>query len=107
MLQVRFLADKGDFPFATMFSRLCGPPGFLLNGKKAKFLCLIKHYNMQKNGGTAPSILTSALNGLVSFTPWPIYPTGERASCTHCIGGWVGPRVSLDAVETQYSPKFS
>jgi hypothetical protein len=29
----------------------------------------------------------------VRFTP------RERAACTHWIGGWVGPRVGLDAVE--------
>jgi hypothetical protein len=45
-------------------------------------------------------LLTSALTGgerLVSrpgcFTP------GERATGTHCIGGWVDPRVALDDVE--------
>jgi hypothetical protein len=29
------------------------------------------------------------------FTPW------ERAPGTHCIGGWVGPRAGLDAVENR------
>jgi hypothetical protein len=30
-------------------------------------------------------------------------PPGERAPCTHCIGGWVGPRAGLDAVENRKS----
>jgi len=25
---------------------------------------------------------------------------GERAPCTHCTGGWVGPRAGLDAVNS-------
>jgi hypothetical protein len=48
----------------------------------------------------ASPILTSALDGgewsasrLCRFTP------GERAPGTHWIGGWVGPRFGLDAVE--------
>jgi hypothetical protein len=31
---------------------------------------------------------------VVSFSPH-----GERAPCTHWVGGWLGPRVGLDAVE--------
>ena len=31
---------------------------------------------------------------MVNATPWPLYPQ-ERPG-THCIGGWVGPRASLD-----------
>jgi hypothetical protein len=38
---------------------------------------------------------------VVSFTPQPLYPT-ERAPGTHCIGGWVGPRVGLDGVEEKH-----
>jgi hypothetical protein len=34
---------------------------------------------------------------LVSFTPRPLYRR-EKASGTHSIGRWVGPRVGLDAV---------
>jgi hypothetical protein len=50
---------------------------------------------MWRNGGIAPSFLTFALDGgewsasrLCHFTPG-----------THWIGGWVGPRAGLDAVE--------
>ena len=41
-------------------------------------------------------LLTSALDGgwMVSTTPLPLYPR-ERPG-THCTGGWVGPRASLD-----------
>jgi hypothetical protein len=35
---------------------------------------------------------------VVSFTPRPLYPR-ERASGTHCIGGWVDPRAGLDDME--------
>jgi hypothetical protein len=27
------------------------------------------------------------------------FTSGERALDTHCVGGWVGPRASLDALE--------
>jgi hypothetical protein len=39
---------------------------------------------------------------VVNFTPQPLYP-GERAAGTHWIGGWVGPRAGLDAVEKRRS----
>jgi hypothetical protein len=35
---------------------------------------------------------------LVSFTPRPLHPR-ERATGTHCIGGWVDPRAGLDDME--------
>jgi hypothetical protein len=35
---------------------------------------------------------------VVSFTTWPLYPRWKRARCP-LIGGCVGPRASLDAVE--------
>jgi hypothetical protein len=39
--------------------------------------------------------LTSALDGVgVNATPRPLYP--QERLVTHCIGGWVGPRASLD-----------
>jgi hypothetical protein len=34
---------------------------------------------------------------VVSTTPRPLYPRERRG--THCIGGWVGPRVGLDVCE--------
>jgi hypothetical protein len=47
------------------------------------------------NGGIAPPFLTSALDGC----EWSASGPGEIAPGTHWIGGWVGPRVGLDAVE--------
>jgi hypothetical protein len=50
-------------------------------------------------GGIAP-LLTSALNGGEWSAPRPGRLTlGERSLHTHWIGGWVGPRAGLDAVE--------
>jgi hypothetical protein len=56
---------------------------------------------MKAYGGVDVKIhvfLTSALGGVVSFRPRPLYP-GERAPGTNWIGGWVGPRTGLDDVE--------
>jgi hypothetical protein len=44
--------------------------------------------------------LTSALGGGEWSASRPgRFITGERAPCTHCIGGWAGPRAGLDDVE--------
>ena len=32
---------------------------------------------------------------VVNATPRPLYP--RERPCTHCVGGWVGPRSGLDA----------
>jgi hypothetical protein len=40
---------------------------------------------------------------VVSFTHWPLYPK-ERASGTHWIGGWVGPRAGLDTAVKRKIP---
>jgi hypothetical protein len=41
---------------------------------------------------------------VVSITPWPLYPW-ERPG-THCTGGWVGPRASLDVCEkSRFDPR--
>ena len=46
-----------------------------------------------------------ALDGWVVVTPWPFYPR-ERPG-THCIGGWVGPRASLDLCgKSRLAPGF-
>jgi hypothetical protein len=49
--------------------------------------------------------LTSALNGgdWSALRPGPFIPR-ERAPGTRCIGGYVGPRAGLDAVEKRKSP---
>jgi len=31
---------------------------------------------------------------------WPLYP--QERSSTHCVGGWLGPRASLDGAESMY-----
>jgi hypothetical protein len=36
---------------------------------------------------------------VVSFTPLPLYPPGERAVATHWIGGWVDSKAGLDDLE--------
>jgi DMSO/TMAO reductase YedYZ molybdopterin-dependent catalytic subunit len=33
------------------------------------------------------------------FTPRPLYPFGDRVPGTHCVGGWVGSRAGLEAME--------
>jgi hypothetical protein len=60
----------------------------------------LRHEDIWGSGGTALLFLTSVLGGgklLVSrsdrFTP------GEVDTGTYWIGGWVGPRTGLDAVE--------
>jgi len=34
---------------------------------------------------------------VVSFTPWPLY-LWDNTPHTRWIGGWVGPRASMDAM---------
>jgi hypothetical protein len=34
---------------------------------------------------------------VVNATPWPLY--SQKRPGTHCIGGWVSPRVGLDGCE--------
>jgi hypothetical protein len=55
---------------------------------------------MWENGGIAPPFLTSALGrGEWSASRPGRFTLGEIALGTHWIGGWVGPRAGLDAVE--------
>jgi hypothetical protein len=62
-------------------------------------LCLINqalcHEGIWGSGGTAPTLLTSALDG----GEWSASPLGKEPLVTQSIGGWVGPRAGLDAVE--------
>jgi hypothetical protein len=44
---------------------------------------------------------------VVSVTPRPLFTPGERTPGTHWIGGWAGPRASLDAGGGDSQPKFS
>jgi hypothetical protein len=55
---------------------------------------------MRGSEGIAPQFLTSSLDGgeLTASRPDRFTP-GESDLSTHYIGGWVGPRAGLDAVE--------
>jgi hypothetical protein len=50
-------------------------------------------------GGIAPTFLTLALEGGKTSASCPAHalPPREKDPSTHCIGGWEGPRASLDA----------
>jgi hypothetical protein len=59
-----------------------------------------RHEGIWWSGGIAPQFLTSTLDGgewsaslSGRFTP------GDRDPGTYCIGGWMGPRSSLNAME--------
>jgi hypothetical protein len=59
------------------------------------------------SGGIAPLHsffdLGTRWRWVISFTPQPLYPQGKSPS-THWIGGWVGPRVVLEAVVKRKIP---
>jgi hypothetical protein len=60
----------------------------------------LRHEDVRKSGGTAPPSLTSAVDGGECSASRPCrFTPGETAPSTQCIGGWVGPRGSLDDVE--------
>jgi hypothetical protein len=84
-IPVRFQAVH----MAIMISNYC-----FVKGKK------ISPWRRMGDWSVAPPFLTSALDG----SEWLASSTGrftprERASGTHWIEGWVGPRAGLDAVE--------
>jgi hypothetical protein len=55
---------------------------------------------MWESEGIAPQVLTLALDGGDSSASQPgRFTSAEKASGTHWIGGWVGPKAGLDAVE--------
>jgi hypothetical protein len=77
-------------------------PSINCTGKKVKMsLCLISlalcHEDVQGSGGIAPLSLTSAPNE----TAWSATRPCRFVPRGHWIGGWVGPRVGLEAVETR------
>jgi hypothetical protein len=55
--------------------------------------------NVWGNEGIAPPFSTLALEGEWSVSRHGRFTLNGRASSTHWIGGWVGLRVGLDAVE--------
>jgi len=50
------------------------------------------------------ALLISALDGVVSSTPQPLYPI-EKVRGSHWIVGWVAPRAGLDAVVKRKIPR--
>jgi hypothetical protein len=53
------------------------------------------------------AFLTSALDeGELSASRIGAFTPGEKAPCTHLIGGWVGPKVGLDAVAKRKKSLF-
>jgi hypothetical protein len=67
------------------------------------FASLIKHH-VWRSGGISPPKLTSAVDG----GEWSASHTGpytprETAAGTHWVGGWLGPRLGLEAVEKKES----
>jgi hypothetical protein len=67
-------------------------------------LCLIKqapcHEDIWGSRGIAPPFLTSTLDVSEWSCSRPCrFTPRERGPSTHWIGGWVGPRAGLDALE--------
>jgi hypothetical protein len=99
---IYILYYRGTVKTSSLLSeqRLC-----IFSKVKVKLsLCLIsyalRHEDVWGSGGIALPFLTSALDGGEWSASRPCrFNPGERASGTHWIGGWVGPRVRLDAVE--------
>jgi hypothetical protein len=60
---------------------------------------------MKTYGGVDPRFLDLGISWrwVVSFTLRPLYPW-ERATGTHWIGGWMGPRAGLDDVDRDSNP---
>jgi hypothetical protein len=60
----------------------------------------MKHHAMKWGGVIAPSFVTSALdaNELSASRP-SRFTLGEGTPGTYYMGGWVGPRAGLNAVE--------
>jgi hypothetical protein len=64
------------------------------------FIYALCHEDITGSGGIAPLFLTSVLDRDEWSVPRPGRLTpGKRASGTHWIGGKVGPRAGLDAVQ--------
>lgn len=54
---------------------------------------------MCRTAGIAQLILTSAPDGVASFTLRSLYPGEKKALGTHPEASWVGPRACLDALQ--------
>jgi hypothetical protein len=63
------------------------------------------HEDKSGSGGTAVPFLTLALDGGEWSASRPgRFTAGETEPVNHWIGGWVGPRASLDTVEYRKIP---
>jgi hypothetical protein len=80
---------------------ICNPRQ--VKGRSWPYAYLFKHYAMKTYGGVVVYLhffLTSALDGVewLDSCPYRFTPRG-RVSRIHWIGGWVGPRFLLDAMD--------
>jgi hypothetical protein len=58
------------------------------------------HEDVCRSGSIAPPFFNSELDGgKLSASRSSRFTPGEGATGTNCIGGWVGPKASLDFVE--------
>jgi hypothetical protein len=76
----------------------------IANIKVKLSLCVInktpRHEDASGSGDTVPPFLTSVLDGGEwSASRSGHFISGGRASGTHWVGGWVGPRAGLDAAD--------
>jgi hypothetical protein len=73
------------------------------NSRPVQRLMVMKHYLIKvygESGRKAPPFLTSAVDeSKWSASRLDPFTLGERAGCTHWVGGWVGRRAGLDTVE--------
>jgi hypothetical protein len=92
----------------TKWSTVCGLMLIWLKRKVKLSLCLVnlttRHEDVWGSGGIAPPFLALWLDGgeWPTSHPFRFTPT-ERAPDIHWIGGRVGPRAGLDAVNRKMS----
>jgi hypothetical protein len=97
----RFISDTANKRLRDITPSRTGVQWNFSTLTKCKGKCKVNQAPLQEdvyaNGGTDPPFFTSALDGVFSFTFWPLYP-GERDHGTHWIECWVGLRAGLDVV---------
>jgi hypothetical protein len=59
----------------------------------------LRHEDEWRSVCIDPPTYSSLIRGEWSASLPGRFTPGERASCTHWIGGWMGPRTGLDVVE--------
>jgi hypothetical protein len=95
-------ASKEKFSFQFLTAPTWRP--FVRRAKKCKVVPVLnwalRHEDVRENGGIAPPFLTSTLEGDERSASRPgRFTPGEKVCNTHSIGGWVGSRADLDAVD--------